>query len=144
MLMTRYLPNLPIWDFARESERIFDLLANPGERIYRSFCPVVDIEEQDDAYRVTVELPGISKNDIEINLKDNVLTITGEKKLDKQIEQQKIHQSERVYGKFQRCFRLPELVDQEKISAEFSNGVLNIIIPKLAEAQPREIEVKVK
>jgi HSP20 family protein len=144
MLMTRYFPNLPIWDFANEAERIFNLVSNPAERNYCSFCPIVDIEEQEDAYKVMVELPGVSKNDISINLKDNVLTITGEKKPAKKTDQQKIHQSERVYGKFQRCFRLPDLVDQEKVSAEFDNGVLNIVIPKLAEAQPKEIEVKVK
>lgn len=133
-----------MWDLARETERMFDLFPWSDEPAYRSFSPVVDIEERDDAYRVVVELPGVKKDDVKISLKDNVLTISGEKKYDKKIERKDFQHAERVYGSFQRCFRLPELVDQEKISAEFENGVLNIVIPKLAEAQPREVEIKVK
>jgi len=93
---------------------------------------------------VTAELPGVKKDDVSINLKDNVLTISGEKKLEKKIDEKNFHQTERIFGSFQRCFRLPELVDQEKIAAEFKNGILNVSIPKLAEAEPKSIEIKVK
>lgn len=144
MTITRWFPRMPMIDFSREAERFFDSLPWNEDFNFRHFSPAVDIEEQPQAYVVAVELPGVRKEDVKISLKDNLLSISGEKKSEKKVERKDYQQSERIYGKFQRCFRLPELVDQEKINAEFSNGVLNIVIPKLAEAQPKEIEIQVK
>jgi len=107
-----------------------------------TFAPEVDIEEKDTEYVVTVELPGVKKDDVKISLKDNVLTISGEKKRVKKINKKNFYQCERVFCSFERSFRLPELVDHEKIEAEFKDGILTIVVPKSPESKPKSIEIK--
>ncbi|MFH1213288.1 MAG: Hsp20/alpha crystallin family protein [Candidatus Neomarinimicrobiota bacterium] len=144
MQITRWTPKRSLI-YPYFADRVFDTFFDRNaESALPAFAPVVDIEEKEKEYVVTAELPGVKKDDVSINLKDNVLTISGEKKLEKKIDEKNFHQTERIFGSFQRCFRLPELVDQEKIAAEFKNGILNVSIPKLPEVQPKSIEIKVK
>jgi len=106
------------------------------------WTPPVEVTETDDAIDVTVELPGISKDDVEVDLDNNVLTIRGEKKEEKEEKEKERYLYERYYGSFQRSFSLPAPVDENDVSAEFRNGVLNIRLKKQAEARGRKIEIK--
>ena len=106
--------------------------------------PAVDIAEQENEYEVKVELPGVSKEDVKISLESNILTIKGEKKEEKEEKKTNLHRVERSYGMFQRSFTLPTTVKSDKIDATFSDGVLTITLPKVEEAKPKQIEVKVR
>jgi HSP20 family protein len=103
----------------------------------------VDIREQNDAYLVEVELPGLSKDDVKITMENNILTVQGEKKQEKEEKRGNYHRTERVYGSFQRSFTLPSSVKNEKIEAQYKNGILTVTLPKVEEAKPKAIEVKV-
>lgn len=146
MAITRWTPRTML-GFRNEFDRLFDSFFNPTEEeetFLAAFSPAVDIEERDKDYLITAELPGIKKEDIKMNIKDNLLTISGEKKQEKKTDKNNYHRTERIYGSFQRSFRLPDYADQENISAEFKDGVLNVTIPKLKESISKNIDIKVK
>lgn len=106
-------------------------------------APHADVVETNDDIRVVLELPGLSPEDIEVNLEDNVLTISGEKKEEREEnEENRWHLSERRYGRFSRSFVLPREVEQDRIEAGFENGVLHLTIPKSEKAKPRRIAVQ--
>jgi len=104
--------------------------------------PAVDITEDDAAYKVTAELPGMEEKDIEVALSDDLLTIKGEKTAETEEKDKNTYLSERCYGAFQRSFVVPEGVDSDKIKADFAKGVLTVTLPKAAPAQKKTIEVK--
>jgi len=106
--------------------------------------PAVDIAEHDDEYIVRIELPGVAKDDVKVVIQENMLTIRGEKKQEKDSKGSDYHRVERSYGAFQRSFTLPSTVKGDKIDASFKDGVLNIALPKAEEAKRKEIEVRVK
>ncbi len=108
-----------------------------------NWAPSTDIREDEKKFIVTADLPGLDKKDVHINIKDNVLTIKGERSMEKDEKKSNYHRRERAYGTFQRCFRLPEIVKEENISAKFKNGILIIELPKTEAVQPKEIEIKV-
>ena len=108
----------------------------------QTFSPAVDIKETPKEYIVTAEIPGISKKDIEIEISDNILTIKGERKMEKEEKGETYHRVERSYGSFCRSFTLPAQVEAEKIEANFKDGLLNIKIPKAEEKIPKKIEIK--
>ncbi|MGI9331723.1 MAG: Hsp20/alpha crystallin family protein [Gammaproteobacteria bacterium] len=103
-----------------------------------------DVAETDAAYEITLELPGIDEKDVEVNVSEDIVTIKGEKKFEKETTEKDRHVTERSYGGFRREFRMPASVDQDKVDASFSKGVLKVTLPKTEEAQrkPRKIEVK--
>lgn len=108
-----------------------------------SWVPLVDITETLNNFEVSVELPGVNKDDVQINLIDNVLRISGERinpVLDKDTQH---HRNERYYGKFQRIFRMTELVKEDAIKADLKDGLLTINIPKAERVKPKEIPIKV-
>jgi len=109
-----------------------------------AFVPTVNTREADDAYYIEVDLPGIEKEDININVDENTLTISGERKVKEEHKEDNFYKVESVYGKFERSFSLPEDVDTDKIEAEHKNGVLEIKIPKVAKVEktPKKIEIK--
>jgi len=107
----------------------------------RNWVPAVDIAESDDALTLYAELPGLTKDDVEITLEDNVLTIKGERVFDREQTQESYHRIERAYGAFHRSFHLPSNVRAEKVAARFAHGILRIDIPKQEEAKPRKIEI---
>jgi HSP20 family protein len=96
-----------------------------------------EVSEDDNAYRVTVELPGMSEKDVEVSLSDSAITIRGEKKSEKEESKKDYHYSERSYGAFRRSFALPKGVDAEKVAASMKAGVLTVVMPKSAEAQKK-------
>lgn len=103
-----------------------------------------EVSEDEKAYRVTVELPGMSEKDVEVSLSDSTVTIKGEKKSEKEESKKDYHYSERSYGAFRRSFALPVGVDADKIEASMQSGVLNVIMPKSAEAQKKSRKVEIK
>lgn len=109
-----------------------------------TWTPSVDIYESDNHSLVLkAELPDVSKEDIDLRVENNTLTISGTKKMDKEVKEQQYHRIERVYGSFSRTFTLPPTVDAGKIGAEFKNGVLTVTLPLREEAKPRQIQVAV-
>ncbi len=125
-------------------DRIFNHMIHSNDfHTNTNWTPAVDINEDDTSYNMQVDLPGIDKNDIHVNLKDNVLTISGERSFEKKEEKDTYYRSERDFGKFNRCFRLPEEIIEENISASFKNGVLSVSVPKAEEIPAKELEIKV-
>lgn len=106
--------------------------------------PAVDVSETDDAYEITVELPGIDEKDVEVKLANGILTIKGEKQEEKEEKQKGYHMRERSFGSFQRSFQVPDGVDVDKINASFTKGLLSVTLPKSAEAQKAEKQIAVK
>ncbi|HXO41454.1 MAG TPA: Hsp20/alpha crystallin family protein [Thermoanaerobaculia bacterium] len=123
--------------------RLFDTFFNDaGEDLTtRTWTPPVDIQETDDAYRIHAELPGMTKDDIQITLENNVLRLSGERKFEKDTKQENYHRIERTYGAFSRSFALPTQVSSDKVEAKFENGVLSIVVPKAEQAKPRRISI---
>ncbi|HEY9164648.1 MAG TPA: Hsp20/alpha crystallin family protein [Candidatus Kryptonia bacterium] len=129
----------------RELGRVFDGLFSDFDGNVSGlsrWAPHVDVSENHDAYTIKAELPGVSKNDVKITLQDNILTLKGEKKNENEEKNAEYHRIERSYGSFERSFTLPTGVKSDKIDASFKDGVLSITLPKVEEAKPREIEVK--
>jgi HSP20 family protein len=107
------------------------------------WSPLVDISEDDKEYTVKAEIPEMKKDDIKINVHDDVLTVSGERKYEKEEKGKKYHRVERAYGSFRRSFALPENADGSKISAEYKDGVLKVHLPKSEQAKKKAIEVKI-
>jgi HSP20 family protein len=106
-----------------------------------AWLPAVDVSETDSEMVVRAELPGMTQDDIEVNLQDNVLTLKGEKKQEKKEEKENYHRVERSYGSFSRSFTLPAGVNQDEVKATFKDGVLEIAMPKTEEAKPKKIAI---
>ncbi len=107
-----------------------------------NWVPPVDIYETKDALVVKAQLPEVNKEDIEIRLENGVLSIRGERKLQEDLKQEQCYRMECQYGAFSRSFSLPRTVDQEKINANYKDGVLTLRIPKREETRPRQIEIE--
>lgn len=107
------------------------------------WSPLVDITEDEKEYVIKAELPEVKKEDIKLNVQDDVVTITGERKYEKEEKGKKYHRVERSYGSFMRSFTLPENADGTKVSAEYKDGLLMVRLPKSEKAKPKSIEVKV-
>jgi HSP20 family protein len=126
------------------SRSLFD--AEPlwrGEMTFGT-VPAVDVVENGNAYKVTAELPGLSEKDIDVRFVDGVLTIKGEKQEEKEDKSEDYYVSERRYGSFRRCFRVPDGVRADKIDASFKNGILTVQLPKAAEAAKSEKKIEIK
>ena len=150
--MIRGLRVLDPWkDFGSLQERInrmFDdtirtLHPTDGEELEKgTWAPAVDIYETNDSFVVSADLPGLNKDEIQIDLKDNTLTLKGEKKFEEKVSKDNYIRVERAYGSFVRSFTLPQNADPEKIKAKYKEGILEITIPKKEEAKPKQIKVE--
>ncbi len=145
--MTRYSPNRTIRDLQREVDSLFDRFFDrdrDGED--RSSSPVwsprTDLLETDDSFRLRLDVPGMSKDDITINLQNNTLTVSGERTSERTEEDEEYVRVERAFGTFHRTFTLPDAVDVEQIEAAYDNGVLTIHVPKTETSTRRQIEIK--
>ena len=145
MLVTKYNP----YTEARRGFDLFNTLMQTldpvrEETAISAFVPRVNTREGEYAYHVELDLPGIKKEDIEITTEDNVLTISGERKMKEEVKEDDYYKVESAYGKFSRSFTLPEKIDVENIHAEAKDGVLEVVIPKLKEEEtkPKKIEIK--
>jgi HSP20 family protein len=107
-----------------------------------AWAPALDISERKDAYLVTVEVPGVEPEDLDITMEDGLLTIKGERQFTSESSEQQFHRVERRYGAFRRSITLPAQVQADQIEATFDNGVLQIVVPKAEEAKPKRIQVR--
>jgi HSP20 family protein len=137
-------------DMERMMEDFFGRRTRPWwpERWFRTegmevTAPAVDLYEEKDDIVVKAELPGIDKDNIEVNLTDHTLTIKGEKKKEEEIKEENYYRSERSYGSFVRTLELPKDVRTDKVKASFKNGILEVRLPKTEEAKAKEVKVKV-
>jgi HSP20 family protein len=129
----------------RDIERVFNGLEEGGQRgeiTAAAWAPAVDITEEDGAYVVRADVPGVDPKDIELNMENGVLTLRGERKSEFKEEKSNYHRVERITGSFYRRFTLPDTADSENISAKYANGVLEVRIPKQEKVLPRRIEVQ--
>lgn len=106
-----------------------------------TWSPAVDIFESEGEIVVKAELPGMEKKDIMLNLENNVLTLKGERRFEKETKEENYHRVERSYGGFSRAFTIPTMVDEEKIRADYKDGVLKIVLPKKEQAKPKQIRI---
>ncbi len=114
------------------------------ETSYSFSVPAVDITEDNSAYKVTAELPGMSEKDVEVTLSGDTLMLKGEKKQETEKREANYHLCERSWGEFRRSFSLPEGVDRDKVTAEFTKGVLTVTLPKTPQAQKQSKQIEVK
>jgi HSP20 family protein len=147
MALIRWTPLRSVMSFRDEMDRLLDdfygRVTPSGESYEGDWLPAMDMRETDNEVVASVELPGLSKGDIKVSVKNNVLSITGEKKTEKAEENQNIHRVERAYGYFKRSVVLPVEVDSEKVKATFKDGVLKITLPKVESKKPKEIPIQV-
>lgn len=155
MRITRWDPfknTLTRWDPAREFEDMAERMNRLATRsaagteealVTADWAPIVDIQETDKEYLVKAELPEVKKEDVKVTIKDGVLTLEGERRQEKEEKNKKFHRVERSYGKFVRCFTMPEDADEQSVQAEFKDGVLNVHLAKSEAARPKTVEVKV-
>ncbi len=150
-LIRFHTPTLSAWpSFDRvdtlrnELDRLFDfsLPTNPNA-LFSGWSPVLDVHDSANEFVVTVELPGMKKDEIGITLHDGVLSISGERKLEREKKDGETFRSERSFGKFQRNVTLPAAVDGTKVSATYKDGILTVTLPKAEEAKPKQIAVSV-
>jgi HSP20 family protein len=143
-MLTRFDPFRDLARLQEEVSRAFgeDRMFRPSESV--GWTPACDIYEDDEGLALKFELAGVEPKDVDIRFENGVLTIRGERKLEREDKRDNYHRIERQYGTFTRSFSLPASVDGEKIRAEAKTGVLQILLPKRAEAKPRSIQVKVQ
>ena len=154
-VLTRWDPFKTRWHPIKELEEMENRLATffgrtparpeggKEEMTVAEWAPLVDITEDDKEYLIKAELPEVKKEDVKLAVRDNVLTITGERKYEKEETNKKYHRVERAYGSFTRNFMLPEDADEGKIAADFKDGVLKVHLPKSEKAKPKSLEIKV-
>lgn len=141
MTLVRWQPRRFV-DFRNGIDRIFEELWD-GPSAPSAWRPAMDVSETENEIVVHADLPGLSKDQVKVNLENNLLTVRGEKQHVSDREDTRHHRSERSYGTFTRALRLPSDVETGKISASYKDGVLTLTLPKSEAAKPKEIEVKV-
>ena len=136
-------PLRDLFDLQRSINELFeDRSGNQGAAL-STWTPLVDVYEDTEAYLIKLELPEVNREDVKVNLNDNVLSISGERRFENEEKRDNYHRVERRYGQFYRSFTLPPNVNPEAINAQFKDGVLRVSIPKKEEAKPKQIEVNV-
>ena len=146
--------NMTVWNPMREIESMLDRYTNAtgrgmanidAEVGFAEWSPTVDIEEDADNYLIRADVPGVDKNDIDVHLDNGVLSISGEKKVEKETNNgTRQHRTERYCGSFSRRFTLPTAIKSDEVDASYKDGVLSLKIPKAEEAKPKSIEIKVR
>lgn len=147
MAIKRWDPFRELVQMQERMSRLFEEFFPLSRREVEPFggwLPPVDIYETKDKMVIEAEVPGVNKDDLKIEYSDGILTIRGERKLEREVKEEDYHRLERSYGSFQRSFTLPSTLDVEKISATYKDGVLRIEIPKQEKAKPKEIKIEVK
>lgn len=147
-LLTRWEPMRELATLQERMNRLFNESFSPAASqealTAGSFVPPVDVYEDEQGIRLKMEVPGIDEKDIDIRLENNLLTVHGERKLEKETKEENYHRIERNYGSFTRSFTLPPAVNPEDVKASYAKGVLTIAMAKRAEARPKQIKVEIK
>jgi len=147
-------PEMNVWSPFRhlstlrdEIDRLFDsplnALTTNSQQFLSGWLPAIDLHEDRDHLVLKAELPGMKKEDIDISLHGDVLTLSGERKEEEMFDKAEACRNERFLGKFQRSFTLPVAVDASKVQASYKDGILTVTLPKAEEAKPKHIEVKI-
>jgi HSP20 family protein len=147
-LLTRWEPIRELAGLQERMNRLFNDSLSPisSQESLSSgaFVPPVDVYEDEQGIQLKMEVPGIEERDIDVRLENNLLTIRGERKLEKETKEENYHRIERSYGSFTRSFTLPNTINPEEVKASYAKGVLAIHLGKRAEARPKQIKVDVK
>jgi len=146
-VLTRWEPIRELASLQERMNRLFNNELSPvtsqESLASGSFVPPVDVYEDEQGIRLKMEVPGIEEKDIDIRLENNLLTVRGQRKLEKETKEENYHRIERSYGSFTRSFTLPNTVNPEEVKAGYSKGVLSISLGKKADARPKQIKVNV-
>jgi len=145
MAIRKWSPLNEMMTLHNQLERMFGDVFERGEKSdldFGSWLPPADLKEEGDKLILEMELPGIKKEDVDISVENNVLTVKGEKKFEKKNKKENYHRIERSYGTFQRSFMLPVSVKNEEIGASLKDGVLTLTLPYAEEAKPKKIAIK--
>jgi HSP20 family protein len=145
MTLVKWNPNR---HFLTGVDRMLDDFFNDGWNVpavtqNTHWHPAVDIRETDDAFTIIADLPGLKKKDVNVNVKDGKLEISGERIFENKEENGSYHRRERSYGSFNRSFHLPETILEDKITATFKDGILSVEVPKAEEVKPKGYEIKI-
>lgn len=146
--IVRWAPFTSMTSLQDRINRIFDDVVRSKDveddmNLY-TWKPAVDIYDDKDSLVITAELPGVDKKDVSVEIKDNIVSIKGERLKDKEINEENYYRKERSYGSFYRAFTLPSAVNSDKINAVFKDGMLKVEIPKSEEDKPKQVSVKVE
>ena len=148
MAITRWRPFRDMMSVQDEMNRLFDdFFGRPVMRrewTEAAWCPCVDVSETKDNVIINTEIPGMSKDDVKVSIQDNVLTLSGEKKQQKEEKDANYHRMERSHGSFSRSFTLPTTVQADKVKAAYRDGILRITLPKSEEVKPKQIPITVE
>ena len=154
MTLVKWNPARELLNVEREFNKLFNSLENrfglsessSEDEEYENavWMPLTDISENKDNFVMHLDLPGVKKEDVKISYTDGQLSISGERKQEKESGDSKYHRVERAFGKYYRSFTMPSKIREDKIEAEFKDGQLIITVPKAEEAKPKEIPIKIK
>jgi len=153
MSIIRWNPTRELLNMEREFNKLFNVFGgrlgasesdSNGEYENAVWMPLTDIKEDKDKYFLMLDLPGVSKEEVKVGYSNGQLSISGERKQEKENKDSKFHRVERVFGRYYRSFTLPQKIKEDKIEAEFKDGQLMITVPKAEEAKPKELEIKIK
>jgi HSP20 family protein len=146
-VLTRFEPFRDLSTLQERMNRLFRESYNEAGRdeslSTSSFAPAVDVYEDEHTVTLKIEVPGIDEKDIDVRIENNLLTVHGERKIEKEEKEENYRRVERQYGSFTRTFTLPTTVDSENVSASYDKGVLKVALPKKAEAKPKQIKVNI-
>jgi len=147
MALVRWEPVRELTSLQSEMNRLFnsffDAPTSPGNGGARRWVPAMDLVEADDHFVLKADLPGLAEGDVAIEVEGDVLTVSGERKAEHEQRGEGFHRIERAFGSFRRSLTLPEGVDPESVTASFTNGVLEVRIPKPEERKPRKVAIQV-
>lgn len=148
MTQNRWDPFKDLLSLQERMNRLFEESLSKSKRpdeamMGSSWTPAIDVYETENQVVMKAEVPGMTKSDINVEVKDNVITLRGERRFQKDVKEENYYRIERNYGKFQRSFTLPFEVDRDRIEAHYHDGVLEVVIPKSEKTKQKQIEVKV-
>lgn len=142
MALVRWEPGREVDSLQSEVNRVFDgFFGNGSASTSRRWVPAMDLIETDDAFVLKADLPGIGRDQVDIEVKDRVLTVSGERKAEHEDGSEGFYRVERSFGRFSRSMSLPDGVDADAITADFDGGVLEVRVPKPAERKPHRVEI---
>ena len=147
MTMTRWDPFRELEEVSSRLNRLFSQTSRPANDdrgdMLADWAPAIDVQETDVEYVIKADLPAVKKEDVKVSVQDGILAVEGERQQEKEEKGKKFHRIERSYGRFVRRLALPTDVDEQKVTADFKDGVLNVHLPKSAAVKPRSIDVSV-
>lgn len=146
MALVRWDPGRELSGLQTDVNRLFDSFFGAGAEGadaggHRRWVPAMDLIEEDDALLLEADLPGLTEDDINVEVQDNVLTVSGERRSEQEKRGDGYHRTERAFGHFSRTVTLPEAIEEDRVTANFNDGVLEVRVPKPEQRQPKKISI---